>query len=526
MVKKIYFLNYIRRVFILAGVIIVLLAGCKGKQNENPGEKIPGDNDKNKAVLESRLAGTWYTDDKKSLKKQLLQYIEQADAAGYRGVNALILPHAGYQYSGRVAAYGVKQIKGNQYSRVIILGPTHRYNMANTVNVPPYTHYKTPLGEIKLDTEFIKKFAGSYFVTQYSEVHLNEHSVQIEIPLLQVALGDFLLVPVVVGQLTTYSACEIAKKLLSLIDEKTLIIVSSDFCHYGSNYGYVPFTENIEENINKLDMEAFEYIRKKDVYGFAGYLEETGSTICGRDPISVFLAMANPRMELHLGSYDTSGAMTGDFTNSVSYFSIICTGGWDNTGNPAIKQEKKELSDSDKKNLLTLARKTLEYYLKQKKHPDPDELGIVITSAMNQVMGGFVTLHKHSILRGCIGDIFPQRPLYRVVMDQAVNAAVNDSRFTPVQEEELKDIELEISALTPPYPVSSYKEIIPGRHGIVLSKHGHSAVFLPQVASEQGWDLETTLTRLSLKAGLPQDSWKKGAQFLIFEAIVFSEKDE
>lgn len=516
-------MGWMKYIFFPAILIVFLLSGCRGKQEEEPGERT--EKQENKVVLESRLAGTWYTDDKNALKTQLLQFMVKADVTGNSEINALILPHAGYQYSGQVAACGVKQIKGNHYTRVIVLGPTHRYNMANTINIPPYTHYKTPLGEIKLDTAFIKKLNGLYYVTNYSEIHLNEHSVQIELPLLQVALEDFLLVPVVVGQLNTHIASEVAKKLLSLINEKTLVVASSDFCHYGSNFGYVPFTENIEKNINDLDMKAFDFIRERDFFGFAGYLESTGNTICGRNAISVLLAMVNDRMDVQLASYDTSGAMTGDFSNSVSYFSITFTGVWDKAGNPTIKQEKEELSASDKKTLLTLARKTLEYYFKQKKHPEPDELGIMITSAMKQVMGGFVTLHKHSMLRGCIGDIFPQRPLYIVVMDQAINAAVNDSRFAPVQEEELNDIELEISALTPPRPVSSYEEIIPGKHGIVLSKHGHSAVFLPQVATEQGWNLETTLSQLSLKAGLSQDSWKKGATFLVFEAIVFSEED-
>lgn len=513
-------------------VFIIFLPGCKAKQEKMKATSLLTtigvqpmlNTPQNKVILESRLAGTWYPYDKNALLKELSSYIDEADAAGYSDINALILPHAGYQYSGRVAAYGVKQIKGNHYTRVIILGPTHRYAMTDTINVPPYTHYKTPLGEIKLDTDFIEKLTRSYFVTKYSEVHLNEHSVQIELPLLQVALGDFLLVPIVVGQLSTFTVCEIADKLLSLIDEKTLVVVSSDFCHYGKNYGYVPFTENIEKNINNLDMEAFDLIRQKDFYGFTGYLERTGTTICGRNPISILLAMTGDTMDVHPGTYNTSGAMTGDFSNSVSYFSIIFTGKWDHAGNPAIKQDE-ELSISDKKALLSLARKTLKYYLKNKKYPDPDELGIGISSAMRQVMGGFVTLEKHSALRGCIGDIYPRRPLYLVVMDHAINAAVNDSRFMPVQEEEFKEIEIEISTLTPPHPVSSYEEIILGKHGIVLSKQGHSAVFLPQVAPEQGWNLETTLSRLSLKAGLSQDSWKKGARFLVFEAIVFSEKD-
>ena len=138
----------------------------------------------------------------------------------------------------------------------------------------------------------------------------------------------------------------------------------------------------------------------------------------------------------------------------------------------------------------------------------------------------FVTLKKNSNLRGCIGDIFPQRPLYRSVMLNAINACFNDRRFLPVTEDESKDITIEISALTVPKPVASADEIRIGTDGVVLSKEGHSAVFLPQVAPEQGWDIEQTLTQLSLKARLPADAWKEGASFLVFQADVFGENEK
>ena len=146
------------------------------------------------------------------------------------------------------------------------------------------------------------------------------------------------------------------------------------------------------------------------------------------------------------------------------------------------------------------------------------------TPAMQEVMGAFVTLHKHGQLRGCIGEIFPRRPLMEAVADQAVNAAFKDPRFPKLREDELELIDLEISALTAPRTVAGYRDIELGKHGIVLYKGGRSAVFLPQVAPEQGWDLETTLTHLSMKAGLGPDDWKNGCEFQVFEAIVFSER--
>ena len=185
---------------------------------------------------------------------------------------------------------------------------------------------------------------------------------------------------------------------------------------------------------------------------------------------------------------------------------------------------KSVLNENDKVNLLKLARETLVYYMSNGKFPTPEALKIEISVNMKNEMGVFVTLHKDGNLRGCIGEIFPSRSLYQAVMAQAVNSALRDHRFSQVKKDELSDIEFEISALTPPQEVSSYNDIVIGQDGMTLSKHGRSAVFLPQVAPEQGWDLDQTLTQLSMKAGLKPDSWKENAKFTVFQAIVFKEK--
>ncbi len=184
------------------------------------------------------------------------------------------------------------------------------------------------------------------------------------------------------------------------------------------------------------------------------------------------------------------------------------------------------LTESDKKELLILARSTLLYCFENSNQipTDPSDLNIIISDNMKQIMGAFVTLHSDGNLRGCIGEIVPRRELFKVVMDHSINSAIYDSRFNPVQLQELPSLKFEISALTKPETVDSYRDIIIGKHGIVLDKSGRSAVFLPQVAPEQKWDLETTLNHLSHKAGLSMGDWKNEASFSVFEAIVFSEE--
>ncbi len=185
------------------------------------------------------------------------------------------------------------------------------------------------------------------------------------------------------------------------------------------------------------------------------------------------------------------------------------------------------LTAGDRKALLVLARKTIARALEGRAPATPEEVGIVPSEAMKNVMGGFVTLTMEGDLRGCIGEIFPRRPLVQVVLDHALSAAFDDPRFPPLTAAELPRVRIEISALTPPVPVASCRDIEIGRHGMVLELGNRSAVFLPQVAPEQGWDLPTTLAYLSQKAGLRSDAWKDPrARFTVFEAIVFHEQAE
>ena len=486
-------------------------------------------------VLDSPLAGSWYPSSSAALKKEIEIYLDNVKEKKLDNVIALLLPHAGYAYSGQTAAYGVKEIIGKKYSRVIILGPSHRTYKKNRICVPKDINaFKTPLGTVPLDNKFINKLKKFPGVITNDQTQYYEHSVQIELPLLQNALGQFNLVPIVVGQLDSNTAQKIGDILSSLIDDSTLVIASSDFTHYGQRFSYTPFPLNFQtqEKIKKLDMKAVKEIENINFDGFSSYIDKTGITVCGSNPILILLAMLPKSAQAAFLHYDTSGKQTGDFANSVSYVSMAFTGKWDKNGQK-LKSEKNEsnskinndvLTQSDKESLLKLARDTLVYYMKNRKMPTPEELGIKITPNMRQKMGAFVTLHEHGLLRGCIGEISPTRPLYVAVMHQAVNAALRDHRFPRVQTNEIPKLEFEISALTPPKPVSSYKDIVIGRDGMIISKHGHSAVFLPQVAPEQGWDLAQTLTHLSQKAGLSPDAWKDGATFTTFQAIVFEEK--
>jgi AmmeMemoRadiSam system protein B/AmmeMemoRadiSam system protein A len=488
-------------------------APVEGNEATEPDEKI---------VLPSMLAGRWYASDANALREQIKGFFEKANVQPKDNVIALILPHAGYSFSGQIAAYGVKTA-AKQYKRIVVIGPSHGTRM-EVLSVPGVTHYQTLLSQVPLDVEFIDKLLKYPIFQNVPVAHKYEHSVQIELPLFQYCQKDFEFVPIIAGQCPPETIAKAAAIIKGLIDADTLVVASSDFVHYGQSYGYVPFNENIPERIKEVDMGAYEHIARLDSDGFLEYRQKSGATICGYVPIAILLGMMDDTAKAELLKYTTSGELTGDYSTSVSYLSAAFYGQWANCSEVEPEAHNAKLTEQDEKQLLILARRTINHVLQNGTVPDPSELGVEITDAMKPPRAAFVTLKKHSQLRGCIGDIYPQQPLYKSVMMNAIYASFRDRRFSPVKKEECDDIKIEISILTVPKPVASADDIRIGVDGVVLYKDGKSALFLPQVATEQGWDIDEMLTHLSLKAQLPGYAWKDGASFRTFQARVFGEE--
>lgn len=518
----------------IAGAISCGKTDVPAAAPEGPAEETTDMKTAEKKCLTSRLAGSWYTADPVDLQRELAAARDASGGARDDAVFALILPHAGYRYSGAVAAHGARVVEGRRFSRVVVLGPSHRVPMRNAVAVPEATHYTTILGEIPIDTAFVRRLQRHPLFRPVAGALPGEHSVEIELPVLQSALGAFPLVPLVVGQMDDSAIREAADCLRAEMDSNTLVVASTDFTHHGPRFDFAPFATDVEASLRKLDLGAFEFVKARDPDGFRRFIERTGATICGRDPVAILLAMLPGDAEVRLLKYDTSGRIAGDWENTVSYVSAAVRCRW--TPMPRARPEEKEpaapkgkdrdmkIPDADRKALLALARGTIQTYFSTRTKAAPKDLGIPVTPGMRQIAGAFVTLHKHGDLRGCIGEIVPTRPLVEAVIDHAINAAFGDRRFDALTEMELPLCDVEISALSEPRDIGSWKEIVLGTHGIVLHKQGRSAVFLPQVAPEQGWDVPTTLAHLATKAGLSPDDWREGAKFQVFEAVVFGEK--
>jgi MEMO1 family protein len=283
----------------------------------------------NESCMESTLAGSWYEADPARLEVELDAYLSQAAVKSDPGLFAVVMPHAGYAYSGPCAAFGAKAIVGNPaVRRVVVLGFSHRIHLPNMASVPSReTTYRSPLGETPLDAEVLAELMQHPLFADVPATRRGENSVEMQLPLLQAALAgrEWSLVPVTLGQLDDEARDGVAAALAPLMDESTALVVSSDFTHYGPNFGYVPFRRDVEASLRKLDGGAIEKILAGDAAGFAAYCAETGATICGQDSIGVLLRMLPPRFEGRELAYDTSGRSTGDFENSVSYAVLTFT---------------------------------------------------------------------------------------------------------------------------------------------------------------------------------------------------------
>ncbi len=276
-------------------------------------------------VRKSPIAGSWYPAGKAELQARVDELLGKARLPRLKGRPfGLISPHAGIQYSGQAAAYGFKALQGLNIKRVILLGPSHRYPYQGLAT-SGVDFYETPLGKIKVDREISDALYNLPAFKGPRHAELPEHSLEMEIPFLQKVLGDFMLVPLVVGEMSRNDYEEAAEALKKHIDDSTLVVASSDFTHYGGRFGYVPFKDNIKENLKKLDGGAIDKITARDFDGFQKYLSQTGATICGARPIGILMKMLPADCRGTLLNYYTSGDLLGDYTDAVSYASIIFT---------------------------------------------------------------------------------------------------------------------------------------------------------------------------------------------------------
>ncbi len=478
-----------------------------------------------RGVRPPAVAGSFYP----SFPLQLSHEVERflADGSNGKPCVAIIAPHAGYVFSGRTAGYALAHLSP-EVSRVILLGPSHfRSFSGGALPAPHLGAFATPLGEVALDLEALSQLREHPTFAGPPQAHDPEHCLEVELPFIQKRAPHARIVPVLIGSQTTLAETEeLARGLSPLLTPDTAVVVSSDFTHHGRAYGYVVFPENEDLDLH-LKTRAERTAGRAaalDVRGFWHQVEVSDDSVCGAKPIAVLLqllrhAFSGQGKLLHLS---TSGEVSGDWHQVVTYVAAGYSGEWTPWREETLAPPA-PLTLEEQKALLALARATMETHLTRGEQLALWFASHPVTPSLLAPQGAFVTLHTlpKKDLRGCIGLLQPVGGLVDTVIHAAVQV-LYDPRFSAVRFAELAFLEVEISVLSPPQPVPAAEFIRLGEHGVILKKAGHSAVFLPQVATETGWGLETFLSRLAQKAGLPPDAWRS-ADLSVFTAQVFSE---
>lgn len=489
------------------------------------------------ATRPSAVAGGFYPASAEQLAADVSRFLEAAGDVPATAT-ALVVPHAGYDYSGPVAGEGFARLR-RDLRRVILLGPSHHMGFAGgALPAAGLTAFATPLGDVALDTAALATLRRAPGFDGPAAAHDREHCLEVELPFLQRVVPDATVVPVLVGAGTdSERAAAMARQLAGLLDEHTGVVVSSDFTHWGVAYGWTPF-EGAPDPIAKLlalGRATAGRIAAIDPRGFAHQVEVSGDTVCGARPIEVLLALLQAAFDGDGSVLDvtTSALRSGRSDLSVTYAAVAFEGswhGWREAPSAVPGKGESVLTEDQQRQVLALARATLHSHLAHDGALAEWYAANPVTGALAAPAGAFVTLHntgerarREGRLRACMGMMSAREPLVDAVVHAAESAA-HDPRFPELRLAELDGIQLEVSVLSPLERVASPASIVVGKHGVVLTKSGRSAVFLPQVASEQGWDRDTMLDYLAAKAGLPRDAWRHGATFEVFTAQVFAEE--
>lgn len=457
-------------------------------------------------VRRPMVAGQFYPANPVDLSKQLAQYFRNAEKRQIDGsVRAIIAPHAGYIYSGQIAANAYKQIEGQSYDAVVVVSPFHGFFKG--VSVYSGGAYQTPIGVVEIDRK-LSDIMSNKLPDVYSSTvgHTGsggqgEHSLEVHLPFLQTVLGKFQLVAMVMGDQEESTIRAAAEVLTATLKGKNILMVAStDMSHYHEEKEARNLDQNFQNSLKKYNSEAI-------INCVTGGKAEA----CGFGPVAAVIE-ATRRLggkEVEIISYGTSGEASGDFSAVVGYLSAIVTGPKIETkdtmlkGAPSIKKDD-SFTTEEKEYLLSLARQTVQDGVVGRK----TNISPAPTQRMGDKRGAFVTITKDGSLRGCIGYTQARLPLPETIKEMALAAAFEDSRFPAVTEEELSQLKFEISVMSPLEIVDDIKTIKIGHDGLMIRMDGHSGLLLPQVATENRWGRDIFLEQTCLKAGLPKNSYK------------------
>jgi AmmeMemoRadiSam system protein B/AmmeMemoRadiSam system protein A len=492
-------------------MILSLMSSCRSQTITDKIMKI----DRQPAV-----SGSFYPADRKELIDMLEKFFNEApNSLGLQPL-AIVCPHAGYIFSGEVAAAAFKQIdRDREFKHIFIIASSHTMYF-DGVSVYSQGDFITPLGKVPVDTLALwldKKYS---FISNTPKPHEKEHGIEVQLPFMQFWLkNSFSIIPIIIGGESQSTCQNLADALAPFFNEDNLFVVSSDFSHYPANADAIQSDKTMADAI--LSNSSQKFMKAKIIDENKG-TQNLVTAMCGWTSMLTLLDITESHKDIVYKKilYKNSGdsPQYGDKERVVGYNAIYVI-----KNDTKVDKSQFMLNEDEKIELLKIARKTITEYLSSSSLHEINENNL--TANLLVPAGAFVTLKEKGQLRGCIGSFNPEKPLYKVVQSMAIASATEDYRFSKVNTSEVPDLEIEISVLTPLKKINSVNEIILGKHGIYIKKGGRSGTFLPQVATGTGWNLEQFLGHCAQdKAFIGWDGWKD-AEIYTYEAIVFEEKE-
>lgn len=468
-------------------------------------------------------AGRFYSADKETLTNDIAQLFETCmkTTPQYK-MRAIISPHAGYIYSGKVAASAFSAIDRNTaYRNIFVIGSSHimAFEGASVYNTGDFL---TPLGKLTVNKEIANTLKADKLFNYPDNAHLREHSLEVQMPFIQYYFkNNPPVIPIIIATNNTGNIKKIAEILKPWFTPDNLFIISSDFSHYPSYKTAVEVDNATANAIISGDPKKFLDILKKN-----SYVNDPGlsTSMCGWTSGLLLLYLAEGSSNLVYKKIDYCNSGDSRFGNKDEVVGYNAIALFEKTfGNQITKNLADEIifTDKEKQQLISLARDNIKSLLYDKKRISVSNE--TMPEVFKKPLGAFVTLKIKGSLRGCIGRFISSDPLYQVVIESSASSAFDDLRFSPLTKEELPKIDIEITVLGPMKKISNINEIVLGRHGIYIKKDYRSGTMLPQVAVENHWSVEEFLGYTSRdKAGIGWDGWKD-ADIYIYEGIVLEE---
>jgi MEMO1 family protein len=469
-------------------------------------------------------AGKFYTDNKDTLKSDLVKLFatckKQSESMNVR---AIIVPHAGYVYSGRIAAsaFSATSKKGD-YKNIFIIGSSHVMAF-DGASIYSEGDYVTPLGKAKVNRKIASELKRKSALLNFpSDAHAQEHSIEVQVPFIQYYYDKTPpIIPIILGTNNTATIKAIAEALRPYFTPDNLFVISSDFSHYPQYNDAIVNDKHTADAIISGDPSVFlSVLKKNEAKDTPGLV----TSMCGWTSglTLLYLSEGNKTLEFKKIDYCNSGdSQYGNKSEVVGYNAIALVEKQQDQKPVQKSSDMVRFTEDEKKELFTIARSSVKSRLAGEKDFTIDEKKI--PEALKQQFGAFVTLKINGTLRGCIGRFQSSDPLYDVVRASAISSAFEDPRFSPLTKTEYDKVDFEITVLGPMKKINNIKEIVLGKHGIYIKKDFRAGTMLPQVPIEQGWTLEEFLGYTSRdKAGIGWDGWKS-AEIYIYEGVVLEE---